>query len=106
MSTDIEDIGNTLNQQKYDDFSQALNDNFDEKIDNSAEFQVEELEEASTSTQLNDEKQINPLDIKHLMIENQDSLISNYDLNLEIYILEFLNGVQIPLRMVFLMMLF
>jgi ELP3 family radical SAM enzyme/protein acetyltransferase len=91
---DIEDFGNVINQQSdgigksrqddkndvYDDFTSAIHDSIEEAVDNTLNYQVEEIKssesyESSESSESSDLSSIiNPLDIKHLMLENKDTI--------------------------------
>jgi ELP3 family radical SAM enzyme/protein acetyltransferase len=98
MSIDIEDIGNNMSEQKelgsnYDEFTSAIQDSFEEAIDNTAEFQVEELDSSNNDNISNvDNTNYNPLDIKHLRLENTDD-INNEKVNnmIEILILRIIS---------------
>lgn len=97
MTTDIEEIGNQLNQQavsQYDEFMSAIQDSIEEAVDNTATFQVEELElidninNSNKNKKLDNNDEYNPLDIKHLMIEKNDKIPSLDDIDkIEILIL-------------------
>ena len=99
---DIEDFGNIVNDKsemiqmteiiqttgmtnmndeydEYDEFTSAINDNIEEAVDNTPNYQVEQID--SSNLDSNDNcSNINPLGIKHLMFENQDN-INNEDVN-------------------------
>lgn len=86
---DIEDFGNIINQQsdvieqsihsskndEYDEFTSAIQDSIEEAVDNTPDYQVEEIQssESSNSSDLSSTS-INPIDIKHLMLENKDDI--------------------------------
>jgi ELP3 family radical SAM enzyme/protein acetyltransferase len=88
MTTDIEDLAKLgpkiINSGEYDEFMSAINDSIEESIDNSINFQVEELDcnvtnhngtnHNDTNDNSNKYDGTNPLDVKHLMLESEDKI--------------------------------
>ena len=83
MTEIIQTTGMTNVNDEYDEFTSAINDNIEEAVDNTPDYQVEEIDSSNTDsiTKLNSNAlYINPLDIRHLMLENKDD-INDEDVN-------------------------
>ena len=79
MTEIIQTTGMTNMNDEYDEFTSAINDNIEEAVDNTPNYQVEQIDSSNLDSNDNSSN-INPLGIKHLMFENQDN-INNEDVN-------------------------